>query len=108
MDLINAMDDGEKGASFWFPNVSSSVARRRTQLTWPHQLRYYKAHAYRITPASPDADVRLSVDGEAYPFGEFQVEVHPGLGRVLSPEGQYAARFSIPPPHDFNDATNQT
>ncbi|CAI7612413.1 unnamed protein product [Penicillium manginii] len=41
-----------------------------------------KVSAYRLTPWKPDGDI--SVDGERYPFEAFQVEVHQGLGRVLS------------------------
>ncbi|KAJ5093413.1 sphingosine kinase [Penicillium angulare] len=41
-----------------------------------------KVAAYRLTTWKPDGDI--SVDGERYPFEAFQVEVHQGLGRVLS------------------------
>jgi sphingosine kinase len=44
-----------------------------------------KVSAYRLTPWKPDGDI--SVDGERYPFEAFQVEVHQGLGRVLSKSG---------------------
>jgi len=40
----------------------------------------------------------LSVDGEQFPFEEFQVEVHPGLATFLSPHGHYAAEFRSEPP----------
>jgi sphingosine kinase len=33
----------------------------------------------------------VSVDGEAYPFEEFQVEILKGLGTLMSPYGHYAA-----------------
>jgi sphingosine kinase len=55
------------------------------------QQHYFKAHAYRIKPLSTKGC--LSVDGEAFPFGEFQVEVHRGLGTLLSPYGHYAVNF---------------
>jgi sphingosine kinase len=61
-------------------------------------MHYFKAHAYRVTPATPGAKVCLSVDGEAYPFGAFQVEVHPGVARILSPEGRYMPVFTLPAP----------
>ncbi|PYH43514.1 sphingosine kinase [Aspergillus saccharolyticus JOP 1030-1] len=41
-----------------------------------------KVAAYRLTPK--DREGCISVDGEWYPFEAFQVEVHQGLGRVLS------------------------
>lgn len=44
-----------------------------------------KVLAYRLTPWKPDGDI--SIDGERYPFEAFQVEVHHGLGRVLSKSG---------------------
>ena len=56
-----------------------------------YQLRYYKAHAYRVKPLSPIGN--LSVDGERYPFEEFQVEVHPRLGTFLSCHGRYLVDF---------------
>lgn len=33
------------------------------------------------------------MDGEDYPFEEFQVEVHEKLATFLSPYGYYAAEF---------------
>ncbi|PYI00033.1 hypothetical protein BO71DRAFT_341319 [Aspergillus ellipticus CBS 707.79] len=41
-----------------------------------------KIAAYRLTPWKQEG--YISVDGERYPFEPFQVEVHRGLGRVLS------------------------
>jgi len=38
----------------------------------------------------------LSIDGEAFSFETFQVEVHPRLGTLLSPKGYYAAEFVQP------------
>lgn len=63
------------------------IPRRRQQ-------HYYKAHAYRVTPG-PGVKGRLSVDGEVYPFEEFQVEVHRGLATLLSPHGHFAPEFSL-------------
>jgi sphingosine kinase len=40
----------------------------------------------------------LAVDGEIYPFKEFQVEVHQCLGTLLSPYGHYAVEFAPHPP----------
>ncbi|KAJ5668804.1 sphingosine kinase [Penicillium macrosclerotiorum] len=50
-----------------------------------HDLKHVemrKVSAYRLTPWKQDGDI--SVDGERYPFEAFQIEVHQGLGRVLS------------------------
>jgi sphingosine kinase len=63
----------------------------------PRQQRYFKAHAYRLTPEHPGALVRLAVDGEAFAFDALTVEVHPGLGRVLSPHGRFAPHFTHRP-----------
>ncbi|RAO65618.1 uncharacterized protein BHQ10_001630 [Talaromyces amestolkiae] len=45
-----------------------------------------KVHAYRLTPRG-SKDGYISVDGERIPWQPFQVEVHPGLGTVLSKSG---------------------
>jgi sphingosine kinase len=50
---------------------------------------------------------RLSVDGEIYPFKEFQVEVHQRLGTLLSCHGYYAADFSPYPPADDKPSENK-
>ncbi|KAI1152057.1 sphingoid long chain base kinase-like protein [Nemania diffusa] len=51
---------------------------------------YRKIVAYRFTPRN-QADGYISIDGERVPFEPFQVEVHPGLGTVLSKSGRYEA-----------------
>lgn len=45
-----------------------------------------KATAYRLVPR--DKEGYISVDGEQVPFEAFQVEIHQGLGTVLSKSGQ--------------------
>ncbi|KAH8649959.1 sphingosine kinase [Xylariales sp. PMI_506] len=52
-------------------------------------LKYSKVAAYRLTPKH--AAGYISIDGEAIPFEPFQVEVHQGLGTLLSRDGKYAA-----------------
>lgn len=47
---------------------------------------YQKVLAYRIIPKQQE-DGYISVDGERVPFEGFQVEVHQGLGTVLSKSG---------------------
>ena len=44
-----------------------------------------KATAYRLIPRENQG--YISVDGENVPFEAFQVEVHKGLGTVLSKSG---------------------
>ncbi|KAL5689902.1 hypothetical protein EMGR_008321 [Emarellia grisea] len=48
-------------------------------------VRIRKASAYRLTPREKEG--YISVDGERIPFEPFQVEVHRGLGTVLSKSG---------------------
>ncbi|KDQ60793.1 hypothetical protein JAAARDRAFT_31774 [Jaapia argillacea MUCL 33604] len=76
-DMLKAMDEAEKGAPYWMEGQH-----------------YFKAYAYRVTPHSLKGC--LAVDGEAYPFEEFQVEVHPKLATLLSPHGRYASEFVVP------------
>ncbi|TEB36799.1 hypothetical protein FA13DRAFT_1727166 [Coprinellus micaceus] len=59
------------------------------------QLRHYKAKAYRVKLLSPESN--LAVDGERFPFEEFQVEVYPRLGTFLSCYGRYAVDFLVRP-----------
>jgi sphingosine kinase len=47
---------------------------------------YQKVSAYRIIPRG-QRDGYISIDGERVPFEGFQVEVHRGLGTVLSKSG---------------------
>lgn len=57
----------------------------------PH-VDYQKVSAYRIIPKNQQ-DGYISIDGERVPFEPFQVEVHKGLGTVLSKSGHlYEAR----------------
>jgi sphingosine kinase len=55
------------------------------------QIQYMKAHAYRVKPLK--AKGNLSVDGESFPFEEYQVDVHKGLGTFLSLYGHYVSSF---------------
>ncbi|KAF3053187.1 sphinganine kinase lcb4 [Didymella keratinophila] len=47
---------------------------------------YQKIEAYRIIPKNQESGY-ISIDGERVPFEGFQVEVHKGLGTVLSKSG---------------------
>ncbi|KAL8712343.1 MAG: hypothetical protein Q9220_003494 [cf. Caloplaca sp. 1 TL-2023] len=51
----------------------------------PH-VNYQKISGYRIIPKN-QKDGYISIDGERMPFEPFQVEVHRGLGTVLSKTG---------------------
>lgn len=54
----------------------------------PH-VSYRKIEGYRIIPKErPGKEGYISIDGERVPFEPFQVEVHRGLGTVLSRSGQ--------------------
>ncbi|KAA1471124.1 hypothetical protein DENSPDRAFT_837053 [Dentipellis sp. KUC8613] len=77
-DMIQAMDGAEKGAAYWRDSCH-----------------YYKTQAYRVKPLKSEG--YFSVDGETFPFEEFLVEVHQGLGTLLSPYGRYAADFDKKP-----------
>ena len=69
------------------------VAKRTTQNL------YYKAYAYRCKPLKKRG--YLSIDGEKYPFGEFHVECHQGLGTMMSCYGHYVTGDNLalkPPP----------
>ncbi|KAI8956293.1 sphingoid long chain base kinase-like protein [Xylaria longipes] len=85
MDLI--INDGDISA-FKYIDLMTSV---ETNKHFDKQLlSYQKVVAYRFTPRD-QADGYISIDGERVPFEPFQVEVHPGLGTVLSKTGRYEA-----------------
>ncbi|KAF9483786.1 hypothetical protein BDN70DRAFT_873404 [Pholiota conissans] len=80
-DLISAMDGAPQGNTYWHPKVH-----------------YVKAHTYRVKPLQEKG--HLAIDGERYPFEEFQVEVYKGLATLMSPYGHYAAHFEPRTPTD--------
>jgi len=59
------------------------------QTFWKDSQHYFKATAYRVRPQTSKGYV--TVDGEAFPLEDFQVEVLKGLGTLMSPYGHYAA-----------------
>ncbi|KAJ7582657.1 ATP-NAD kinase-like domain-containing protein [Mycena floridula] len=71
--------------------LKSFSTAHKGELYWNTSLHYIKAYAYRIKPLAPKG--YLSIDGEAFPFEEFQVEIHQELATLLSPYGYYAADF---------------
>ena len=61
---------------------------------------YRKVSAYRIVPRTQDPTGVISIDGESLPYGPFQCEIHPALGRTLSKSGG----FENPGPSDWRSA----
>jgi len=74
--LLEAMDRAETGRSYWF-----------------NSTRYFKASAYRAKPLTPHGV--LMVDGEAFPFEEFEIGVLPCRGTLLSSYPHYAVDFNV-------------
>ncbi|KAI8941441.1 hypothetical protein NX059_002663 [Plenodomus lindquistii] len=61
----------------------------------PH-VDYQKVAAYRIIPHKRDGkEGYISIDGERVPFEGFQVEVHKGLGTVLSKGGRVCEAVGV-------------
>ncbi|KAI2620786.1 sphingoid long chain base kinase-like protein [Xylaria nigripes] len=85
MDIV--MNDGDL-SFFKYLNLITSVGTERFYND--PLLSYQKMVAYRFTPRN-QADGYISIDGERIPFEPFQVEVHSGLGTVLSKSGRYEA-----------------
>ncbi|KAI1825295.1 sphingoid long chain base kinase-like protein [Xylaria intraflava] len=85
MDVV--MNDGDL-SFFKYTDLLTSVGTE-TFFNNP-LLSYQKIVAYRFTPRN-QSDGYISIDGERIPFEPFQVEVHPGLGTVLSKRGRYEA-----------------
>ncbi|GBE83571.1 ATP-NAD kinase-like domain-containing protein [Sparassis latifolia] len=86
-ELLESISTAPQGGNFWLE----------------HQ-HYFKAHAYRIEPYKPGGC--FAVDGEAYPFAPFQVEVHRGLATLLSPCGYYQAKFDFPSDYETRKDTD--
>ncbi|KIK57780.1 hypothetical protein GYMLUDRAFT_246764 [Collybiopsis luxurians FD-317 M1] len=74
--------------------IASFGGAAKGELYWKDSLHYLKAHAYRVKPVLKKGF--LSIDGEAYPFEEFQVEVLPKLATFISTYGSYNAPFHEP------------
>ncbi|KAF7976705.1 hypothetical protein HWV62_5867 [Athelia sp. TMB] len=71
LEMITHIDDGPKGTMFWLDSQH-----------------YFKATGYRVKFLEKSG--YFAVDGESYPYTDFQVEVLKGLGTLLSPYGHYA------------------
>lgn len=55
------------------------------------KVEYYKVEAYRLhpKPSTNGLPNYISIDGESYPYEPFQVEIHAGIGRMLSLTGHW-------------------
>jgi len=81
IDLVRVQGDIKRTTA-----VSTMLAvENHTFFDLPH-VDYQKISAYRIIPKN-QKDGYISIDGEKVPFKPFQVEVHRGLGTVLSKSG---------------------
>ncbi|KAI1377031.1 ATP-NAD kinase-like domain-containing protein [Hypoxylon crocopeplum] len=85
MDVV--FNDGDISAAKYL-ELLTSVEHGRL-FDNPH-VSYRKVAAYRFTPRDQE-DGYISIDGEHVSFEPFQVEVHQGLGTVLSKRGKYEA-----------------
>jgi sphingosine kinase len=97
--MLSAMDGAEHGSQFWLPSVSfkrSPHQRHQRGVIAIVQQHYYKVLAFKIEP-NPGSRGLISIDGEAFPWGPFYVEVHRGLAWTLSPYGQYKSTFISTP-----------
>jgi len=83
-EILKGMDGAPKGDPYWSDSAH-----------------YYKASAYRVTPVPSSSNSKpkgcLSVDGEEFPFEEYEVTVHQKMGTVLSMFGMYKADFKTRP-----------
>ncbi|KAI0095551.1 ATP-NAD kinase-like domain-containing protein [Hypoxylon sp. NC0597] len=85
MDVV--FNDGDISAAKYLELLTSVESGRLFDK--PH-VTYRKVVAYRFTPRNQKHGY-ISIDGEHVPFEPFQVEVHQGLGTVLSKSGRYEA-----------------
>ncbi|KAI0834416.1 ATP-NAD kinase-like domain-containing protein [Hypoxylon sp. FL0890] len=85
MDVV--FNDGDISAAKYLELLTSVESGRLFDK--PH-VTYRKVVAYRFTPRNQKHGY-ISIDGEHVPFEPFQVEVHQGLGTVLSKSGKYEA-----------------
>ncbi|KAI0844405.1 sphingoid long chain base kinase 4 [Daldinia vernicosa] len=85
MDVV--LNDGDISAAKYLELLMSVENGRLFDI--PH-VSYRKVIAYRFTPRN-QKDGYISIDGEHVPFEPFQVEIHQGLGTVLSKNGRYEA-----------------
>jgi sphingosine kinase len=81
LDLVRIRGDIARGTAI---KTLLSISNH-TFFDLPH-VDYQKISAYRIIPRNQKTGY-ISIDGERVPFEGFQVEVHKGLGTVLSKSG---------------------
>ncbi|KAH9903992.1 diacylglycerol kinase catalytic domain-containing protein [Xylariomycetidae sp. FL2044] len=85
MDVV--VNDGNLSAVKYVELLTSTGSGRFFDN--PH-MSYRKVVAYRFTPRD-QKDGYISIDGERVAFEPFQVEIHQGLGTVISKSGKYEA-----------------
>ena len=86
-------DAAIKGETYWLKSVWMENIYHRNYRLHPLQQHYFKAHAYRVKPLATKGC--CTIDGEEFPFEEFEVAVRPGLATFLSPYGRYAAQLTF-------------
>ncbi|KZP11950.1 hypothetical protein FIBSPDRAFT_870708 [Athelia psychrophila] len=76
LEMVSGIEGAASGSQFWLESQH-----------------YFKATAYRVKCLETRG--YFSVDGESFPFADFQVEVLKGLGTLLSPHGHYADDLTL-------------
>ena len=97
MTMLRALENAVHGDTLWMDTVRArffpSCSSDQCSSLW-FQHHYFKAYAYRVEPLVPKGYV--SIDGESFPYLPYELEVHQGLGRVLSMHGRYNVEFDAP------------
>lgn len=79
--------DGRQGL---LPKAQALLSLDKGLHVWHDEVDHYKVEAYRILPEMGKPGRFISVDGEEYPFGGFQVEVLKGaMNSILWQDNQY-------------------
>ncbi|KAF5339283.1 hypothetical protein D9758_013298 [Tetrapyrgos nigripes] len=101
LEILGSFEGAPRGEQYWLDSVcvfaplSSFTTNCLVYLPSSIScIHYVKASAYRVKPRTTKGC--LSIDGEAFPFEPFQVEVLPRLATLLSPHGYYVADFHGP------------
>lgn len=81
MDLVRVRGDLSRHAA-----INTMLAVEKNEFFDMPHVDYQKISAYRIIPKHQSSGY-ISIDGERVPFEPLQVEVHSGLGTVLSKSG---------------------
>ncbi|KAG8755282.1 sphinganine kinase lcb4 [Serendipita sp. 396] len=68
--------------------IKAAVGAEKGDQYWLDCQYYFKVTSYRFKPLGQG---NLSIDGEVYPFEPFELQVHPGILRLLTLDGRYIA-----------------